>query len=127
LEVHVSDVDYFIEVNYPIPKYPIPNQRKRPLDRKIYFRINHDGDCIQLGIGGIPNAVAKSLYGKKDLGVHTEMLTNEMAKLAKAGVITGKQTKLFQVRWSPPLRWEAAIYTTLSITIRPSCCWRGLR
>jgi transcription antitermination factor NusG len=55
----------------------------------------NDGDCIQLGIGGIPNAVAKSLYGKKDLGVHTEMLTNEMAKLAKAGVITGKRKQLF--------------------------------
>ncbi|HNZ50852.1 MAG TPA: acetyl-CoA hydrolase/transferase C-terminal domain-containing protein, partial [Bacilli bacterium] len=56
--------------------------------------IINDGDTIQLGIGGMPNAVAKSLYGKKDLGIHTEMLTSEMAKLIKAGVITGKKKTL---------------------------------
>lgn len=96
LEVHVSDVDYFIEANYPIPEIPDtePNDKDLMIGKYISDLIN-DGDCIQLGIGGIPNAVAKSLYGKKDLGVHTEMLTNEMAKLAKAGVITGKRKQLF--------------------------------
>jgi len=45
---------------------------------------------IALGIGGIPNAVAASLTEKKNLGVHTEMLTSGMVKLAKLGVINGK-------------------------------------
>ena len=53
-----------------------------------------DGDNIQLGIGGMPNAVAKSLYDKKDLGIHTEMFTNEMMNLIKAGVINGKRKTL---------------------------------
>ena len=53
-----------------------------------------DGDCIQLGIGGIPNAVARTLYDKKNLGVHTEMLTTEMVKLAKAGVINGSSKQI---------------------------------
>ena len=53
-----------------------------------------DGSCIQLGIGGIPNAVAEALKTKNDLGVHTEMLTTGMMKLAKMGVITGKYKQI---------------------------------
>ncbi len=49
-----------------------------------------DGACIQLGIGGIPNAVAEFLKEKNDLGVHTELITSGMAELVKMGVITNK-------------------------------------
>lgn len=91
VELHVNDVDYIIETDYAIPEIPDaePNEKDLAIGRFIAGHIN-DGDCIQLGIGGIPNAVAKSLYGKKNLGIHTEMLTSEMVKLAKAGVINGK-------------------------------------
>jgi len=91
VQVHISEVDYFIEADYPIPVIPDadPNDKDRQIASYILPHIK-DGSCIQLGIGGIPNAVATSLYGKKNLGVHTEMLTSEMAKLAKAGVINGK-------------------------------------
>jgi len=92
VEVHLSDVDYLVEVDYPAPTIPIeePNEKDLIIGRQIAERIN-DGDTIQLGIGGMPNAVAKSLYGKKDLGIHTEMMTSEMVKLIKAGVINGKK------------------------------------
>lgn len=53
-----------------------------------------DGSCIQLGIGGIPNAVAAALETKNDLGVHTEMLTSGMMRLAKMGVINGKRKQI---------------------------------
>ena len=91
VELHVNDVDYIIETDYDIPEIPDaePNEKDLAIGKYIAEYIN-DGDCIQLGIGGIPNAVAKSLYGKKNLGIHTEMLTSEMVKLAKAGVINGK-------------------------------------
>ena len=91
VQVHVDDVDYLVEVNYPIPELADvePNEKDLIIGKMIAEMIN-DGDCIQLGIGGIPNAVAASLMDKKDLGVHTEMLTSGMVKLAKAGVITGK-------------------------------------
>lgn len=91
VQLHVDDVDYLVEVNYPMPEIADaePNEKDLAIGKLIADMIN-DGDCIQLGIGGIPNAVAASLYGKKDLGVHTEMLTSGMVKLAKAGVITGK-------------------------------------
>lgn len=91
VELHVDDIDYLVETDYAIPEIPStePNEKDLIIGKHIAEYI-HDGDCIQLGIGGIPNAVAKSLYDKKNLGVHTEMLTTEMVKLAKAGVINGK-------------------------------------
>ncbi len=90
VELHVDDVDYLIETDYDIPVVPSaePNEKDMTIGKYIAEYIQ-DGDCIQLGIGGIPNAVARSLYDKKNLGVHTEMLTTEMVKLAKAGIING--------------------------------------
>ncbi len=90
VEVHVDDVDYLIETDYDIPVVPSaePNEKDMTIGKYIAEYIK-DGDCIQLGIGGIPNALARSLYDKKNLGVHTEMLTAEMVGLAKAGVING--------------------------------------
>lgn len=90
VSVHVSEVDYLIPSDYDPPI--IPDAESSEIEMKIGRYIADlikDGDTLQLGIGGIPNAVARELYDKKDLGVHTEMLTSEMAKLAKAGVITG--------------------------------------
>ena len=91
VQLHVDDVDYLVNVDYPIPEIAdaVPNEKDLAIGKLIADMIQ-DGDCIQLGIGGIPNAVAASLYGKKNLGVHTEMLTTGMVQLAKAGVINGK-------------------------------------
>ena len=94
VEINVKDVDYIIESDYPLPE--LPDAEPSALDYKIGKIVAddiNDGDCIQLGIGGMPNAIAKSLYSKKDLGIHTEMLTSEMAKLFEAGVITGRRKK----------------------------------
>ncbi len=94
LQVHVNDVDHLVEVDYPIPELPDPPLNDRDLAiGKLIAAMVQDGDCIQLGIGGIPNAVAASLMDKKDLGVHTEMLTTGMMQLVKAGVITGKRKR----------------------------------
>ena len=91
VQIHLDDVHYVVNVDYPIPEIAdaVPNEKDLVIGKLIAEMVN-DGDCIQLGIGGIPNAVAASLYGKKNLGVHTEMLTTGMVQLAKAGVINGK-------------------------------------
>lgn len=96
VELPISEVDYFIEVDYDIPENPdgAISEKDKIIGDYIANEIK-DGDCIQLGIGGIPNAVASRLYGKKNLGIHTEMITSEMAKLAKAGVINGKCKQLY--------------------------------
>ncbi len=95
VEVHLDEIDYIIEADYPIPTVPDvePNEKDMKIG-EIIADLIPDGATLQLGIGGIPNAVAKFLYSKKDLGIHTEMLTSEMAKLAKAGVINGRKKTL---------------------------------
>ncbi|MDD3712678.1 MAG: acetyl-CoA hydrolase/transferase C-terminal domain-containing protein, partial [Candidatus Izemoplasmatales bacterium] len=95
MEVSIHDVDYLVEVDYEVPTLPYtePNEKDMVIGKLIADKIN-DGDSIQLGIGGIPNAVAKSLIHKKDLGIHTEMFTSGMIDLIEAGVITGKKKTL---------------------------------
>ena len=95
VQLHMNEIDYVVEVDYHIPELADvePNEKDLVIGKIIADMIN-DGDCIQLGIGGIPNAVAASLMDKKDLGIHTEMLTSGMVKLAKAGVITGKYKQI---------------------------------
>lgn len=91
LLVHESEIDYFINVDYNVPLLPdIPSNEKDRLIGKHIAALIKDGDCIQLGIGGIPNAVADALHDKKDLGVHTEMLTTGFMKLFKSGAVTNK-------------------------------------
>ncbi len=97
VEVNINDVDFFVEASYDVPAIVDiePNERDLAIGKLIAEHIN-DGDCIQLGIGGIPNAVAASLHDKKDLGIHTEMLTSGMVKLIKEGVITGKKKNFYR-------------------------------
>ena len=92
VEIHYTDVDYLVESNYMPPIIPdtIPNEKDYIIGRNIAKYIN-DGDTIQLGIGGIPNAVAESLMDKKDLGIHTEMFTTGLMKLAKSGAANGSK------------------------------------
>lgn len=95
VEIHVDDIDYLIDVDYPVPELPDlePNEKDLKIGQHIADLI-HDGDTIQLGIGGIPNAVAHALLDKKDLGVHTEMLTTGFMKLVQAGAVTNKKKSL---------------------------------
>jgi acyl-CoA hydrolase len=96
--VHVSEVDYIIEGNNLLPTElpnPPPTDIDRAVARLITAEIN-DGDCLQIGIGGMPNAVCTLLLesGAKNLGVHTEMMTDGIGELYKAGRITGDHKQL---------------------------------
>lgn len=93
--VPFSDVDYLIEADYPLPTIPdvTPNEKDREIGRHIAALIN-DGDCIQVGIGGIPNAVCEFLADKKDLGVHTEMMTTGIMRLMRRGAINNSRKQL---------------------------------
>lgn len=95
LEVHESDIDYMIDVDYDAPELPDaePTEKDEAIGEHIAALID-DGDTIQLGIGGVPNAVANALTDKRDLGVHTEMLTTGFLRLHKAGAISNKQKTL---------------------------------
>lgn len=91
-QVHVSDVDFFVEYHQQPPTLPEPKPDEVALQiGKHIADLVEDGATIQLGIGEIPNACALSLKGKKNLGVHTEMFVDSMMELYEAGVITNTE------------------------------------
>jgi acyl-CoA hydrolase len=94
-QVHVSKVDYFVEHDQEVPSLPapLPNETDLLIGAHIADLVE-DGSTLQLGIGGIPNAAALALKGKKDLGVHTEMLVDSMMELYEEGVITNARKAL---------------------------------
>ena len=93
--LHMNDVDWFVEHDMEVPSLPSPNpdETERTIGNYIAELVD-DGSTIQLGIGGIPNAAALALKGKKDLGVHTEMMVDSMMELYEAGVVTNKRKAL---------------------------------
>jgi acyl-CoA hydrolase len=96
--IHKSQVDFVIDGDHaPVPE--VPNPPVSELDRKIATLIAaeiEDGSCLQIGIGGMPNAVCSMIReaGIKDLGIHTEMLVDGMIELYDAGLITGARKAL---------------------------------
>lgn len=96
--VHVSEVDYIVESDNQLPT-ELPNPPASAIDRAVAQHITaeiNDGDCLQIGIGGMPNAVCSLLLesGAKNLGVHTEMMTDGIGELYKAGRITGDHKQI---------------------------------
>lgn len=94
--IHLSDVDYVIE-NTTDRMIAIPSPGASETDKVIaqYIAdlIPKDGPCLQIGIGGLPDTVLRLLAdsGAKDIGIHTEMVTEAMVELHEAGLITGKK------------------------------------
>lgn len=94
--VHVSDIDFFVEHDEPIYTIP-PITADDPISEKIGYNIAQlidDGACLQMGQGNVPNAILKFLGDKKDLGVHTEVFTDNLIPLIQAGVVNGKRKQI---------------------------------
>ena len=90
LRIHVRDVTVLTEVDY--APLQVPDMETTEVEERIGANVAelvHDGDCIQLGIGSMPNAVGHHLMDRKDLGLHTEMFTSIMGEMIRKGVITG--------------------------------------
>jgi acyl-CoA hydrolase len=93
----VSKIDYVVAQNLPPPSHisPAPG----PEDIKIgsfVAELVSDESTIQLGIGGIPNAIGQSLAGHRKLGVHTEMINDAIMALKKSGAIDGSSKSLWK-------------------------------
>lgn len=90
--IHVSEVDFIVQSdNKPLINLPatMPTEIDTAVASYIVNEIE-DGSCIQLGIGGMPNAVGTMIARSdlKDLGVHTEMLVDSFVDMHRAGRIT---------------------------------------
>src|SRR5437868_5388045 len=88
--IHVSQIDAFVEVSRSLCQLPQPEitDLHRAIARNVAGLID-DGSVLQLGIGGIPDAVLPYLMDRKDLGVHTELISDNSIPLIEAGVING--------------------------------------
>lgn len=89
--VPLERVSMLYECESPIREFPPvePDETDKKIGGYIADLVN-DYDCIQLGVGGIPNAVGGAFFDKKGLGLHTELFSPIMGKLILAGVITGE-------------------------------------
>lgn len=93
--IHVRDIDAFVEFEEPLLE--LPQSPANPIAEAISLhtaKIIDDGSTIRVGVGGIPNAVLSALHDKKDLGVHTDMLTDAYLPLIEKGVITNDRKTL---------------------------------
>ncbi len=102
-EIHISQVEAIVEGdNPPICELPAGGPATE-IDKKVAEMIVNEipnGACLQLGIGGMPNAVGSLIAQSdlKDLGVHTEMYVDAFVDIAKAGKITGAKKNIDRFR-----------------------------
>jgi 4-hydroxybutyrate CoA-transferase len=93
--LHVSKVAAIVETSHPLPE--LEPEPFTDLHRRIAVNVASlipDGATLQMGIGGIPNAVLASLRDRRDLGIHTEMCSDEVIPLLEAGVVNGERKTL---------------------------------
>ena len=93
--IHVSKLNYVVPVSRPLLEFPQgeAGDLADNIARHIANLID-DGCTLQLGIGGIPDAVLHYLHDRKDLGVHTELASDGVMALVEAGVITNERKTL---------------------------------
>ena len=92
--IHISEVDYIVELPADTPVFEAPAASPSDVDRRIAENVMgfiRDGSCIQLGIGGMPDAVGKMIAASdlKNLGGHTEMLSEAYVDMIESGRMTG--------------------------------------
>ena len=89
--IHIDQIDIFVEDDIKLYAHSFAPLTKEEIQLgKNVAALIEDGACLQMGIGGIPNAVLAQLGNHKDLGVHTEMFSDGILPLVEKGIVTGK-------------------------------------
>ena len=95
--IHVSRLNHAVPVDYPLLELPMTEGGLTELHISVAEHIAElipDGATMQMGIGAIPDAVLQFLYDKKDLGIHTELFSDNVIDLVEAGVVTNARKTL---------------------------------
>ena len=94
--IHVSKISAMCRGDEPLVEVPtpVPNEIETKIGRYIAEQIP-DGATLQIGVGGIPNAVNNALSGHKHLGLHTEAITDGVLPLIERGIIDNSQKALY--------------------------------
>ncbi len=118
MRIHIDQVTALYENDEAIQQ--ISTKQPEPEDKIIaqYCRsLMHDGDCIQLGIGALPNALASEMMDLHDLGIHTEMYTSSIGEMIRRGVATGECKQIdIGVHVGAFAGGDTALYETLGST-----------
>jgi 4-hydroxybutyrate CoA-transferase len=90
--MHINNFHSFVEHDSPIIEIPVPepNQQEQIISDYVASLVE-DGATLQIGIGGIPNAVLSRLMNHKKLGIHTEMFSDGIVPLVEKGIITNTE------------------------------------
>ena len=93
--IHINKAEKIVESSVALPTLNInpPNE----IDQKIgdfIADLVEDGATLQLGIGGIPNAALSAMDNKKELGIHTEMVSDGIIEAIEKGIITGTKKRI---------------------------------
>ena len=98
--VHIDEIDYLVEHNEPILE-SLPEMKNQKIVERIGHYVNmlvDDGATLQIGFGHLPDAVVPYLSDKKNLGIHTQVITDGLLPLFKKKVITNKKKSYLQDR-----------------------------
>src|SRR5210317_1451315 len=98
--VHVDDIDWLVPYEEPLVE-ALPTVKDNEVSRRIGHYVSElvdDGATLQIGFGNLPYAVLKYLDGKKDLGIHTQLITDGLLPLFEKNVITNKKKTLLPGR-----------------------------
>ena len=98
MSIHVSEVDAIVENHHaPAANAPVAATKEDQLIAGHIADMVPDGACMQFGLGGLANAVGDCLAyaGKKDLGIHTEVISSCVAELMKKGIVNNSKKALF--------------------------------
>ena len=94
-QIHISQVAGWCEAAYDLVEVPpvLPDERDEAIARRVVERIP-EGATLQAGIGGVPNAVMAYLRDFRDLGIHTELISDGIVDLMERGVVTGVHKRI---------------------------------
>ena len=93
--IHLDEVDHFLEVDVPLPqpRTSAPSAAEQAIGGHVASLID-DGSCLQVGIGAVPDAVLAALKGHRHLGIHSEMWSDGVLALIKAGAVDNTRKKV---------------------------------
>ncbi|GAB4307893.1 MAG: hypothetical protein Kow0090_22430 [Myxococcota bacterium] len=94
--IHIEDVNFVLPFDEPLLEYLPRAEDDAVVDKigKYVSRLVSDGDTIQVGYGSMPNAILRNLKGKKHLGIHTELISDGIVELMRAGVADNSRKSL---------------------------------
>jgi itaconate CoA-transferase len=97
--LHVSEVDAIVENDTPLAEFHAPDTspEEATVAATIAAMID-DGSCLQMGIGALPGAVCDLLKDRRDLGIHTELMSPALASLIQCGAVTNQAKSTYRGR-----------------------------